>query len=119
MVSDVVYETNQNIKKHKIKNIKDVYKSKSRLVSFSNEMRVFDKKIKFFLNKNMYNNPSVLKKTSQGSKVLRTIFNKIKEKPHKFIKNNELKMFTVERRICDYIAGMTDRYAINLYKSIK
>ena len=28
-------------------------------------------------------------------------------------------MFTIERSICDFIAGMTDRYAINLYKSIK
>ena len=119
MVSDVVNTTNYNIKKEKIKNIKDIYNTKVKLVNFSREMKLFDKKIKLFLNKNMYNNPSVLKKTKQGSSIIRLLFKKIKEKPDKFIKNNDLKMFTKERRVCDFIAGMTDRYAINLYKTIK
>ena len=30
-----------------------------------------------------------------------------------------IKILTLERIICDYIAGMTDRYAINLYNKIK
>tara|TARA_B100002052_G_scaffold562_1_gene558 strand:- start:161 stop:1084 length:924 start_codon:yes stop_codon:yes gene_type:complete len=119
MVSDVVNTTNYNIKKEKIKNIKDIYNTKVKLVNFSREMKLFDKNIKLFLNKNMYNNPSVLKKTKQGSSIIRLLFKKIKEKPDKFIKNNDLKMFTKERRVCDFIAGMTDRYAINLYKTIK
>ena len=34
----------------------------------------------------MYNNPSVLKKTKQGSNIIRLLFKKIKEKPDKFIK---------------------------------
>ena len=119
MVSDVVNTTNSNIKKEKIKTIRDVYKTKVKLVNFSKKMRLFDKNIKLFLNKNMYNNPNVLKKTKQGSNIIRLLFKKIKEKPDKFIKFNDLKMFTKERRICDFIAGMTDRYAINLYKSLK
>ena len=119
MVSDVVNTTNFNIKKEKIKTIRDVYKTKVKLVNFSKKMRLFDKNIKLFLNKNMYNNPNVLKKTKEGSNIIRLLFKKIKEKPDKFIKFNDLKMFTKERRICDFIAGMTDRYAINLYKSLK
>ena len=83
-------------------------------------MRLFDKKIKFFLNKNMYNNPLVLKKTKEGSIIVSFLFKKkLEKKPSKFIKINDKKMFTIERSICDFIAGMTDRYAINLYKSIK
>ena len=119
MVSDVVRTTNLNIKKEKIKSIYNVYKAKTKLVNFSNEMRLFDNKIKFFLNKNMYNNPVVLNKTQKGSVIISTLFKKIREKPSKFININKLKMFTIERRICDFIAGMTDRYAINLYKSLK
>ena len=118
MVSDVVHTTNLNIKKEKIKSIKNVYKTKIKLVTFSNEMRLFDKEIKLFLNKKMYNNPVVLNKTKQGSIIISSLFKKIREKPSKFIKINELKMFTIERRICDFISGMTDRYAINLYKSL-
>ncbi len=119
MVSDVVLTTKLNIKKEKIKSIKNVYKTKIKLVNFSSEMRLFDKEIKLFLNKKMYNNPVVLNKTKQGSIIISSLFKKIREKPSKFIKVNELKMFTIERRICDFIAGMTDRYAINLYKSLK
>ena len=118
MVSDVVRTTNLNIKKEKIKSIKNVYKTKIKLVTFSNEMRLFDKEIKLFLNKKMYNNPVVLNKTKQGSIIISSLFKKIREKPSKFIKINDLKMFTIERRICDFISGMTDRYAINLYKSL-
>ena len=119
MVSDVVTTTNRNIKNENIKSINGVYKTKKKLVNFSNEMKLFDKKIKFFLNKNMYNNPLVLKKTKEGSIIVSFLFKKIREKPSKFIKINDKKMFTIERSICDFIAGMTDRYAINLYKSIK
>ena len=118
LVSDVIRTTSLNIKREKIKSIKNVYKTKIKLVTFSNEMRLFDKEIKFFLNKKMYNNPVVLNKTKQGSIIISSLFKKIREKPSKFIKINELKMFTIERRICDFIAGMTDRYAINLYKSL-
>ena len=118
LVSDVIRTTSLNIKREKIKSIKNVYKTKIKLVTFSNEMRLFDKEIKLFLNKKMYNNPVVLNKTKQGSIIISSLFKKIREKPSKFIKVNELKMFTIERRICDFIAGMTDRYAINLYKSL-
>ena len=118
MVSDVIRTTSLNIKRENIKSIKNVYKTKIKLVTFSNEMRLFDKEIKFFLNKKMYNNPVVLNKTKQGSIIISSLFKKIREKPSKFIKINELKMFTIERRICDFISGMTDRYAINLYKSL-
>ncbi len=118
LVSDVIRTTSLNIKREKIKSIKNVYKTKIKLVTFSNEMRLFDKEIKLFLNKKMYNNPVVLKKTKQGSIIISSLFKKIREKPSKFIKINELKMFTIERRICDFISGMTDRYAINLYKSL-
>ena len=118
LVSDVIRTTSLNIKREKIKSIKNVYKTKIKLVTFSNEMRLFDKEIKLFLNKKMYNNPVVLNKTKQGSIIISSLFKKIREKPSKFIKINELKMFTIERRICDFISGMTDRYAINLYKSL-
>ena len=119
MVSDVVNTTNLNIKKEKVKNINDVYKAKIKLVNFSKHMMLFDKNIKLFLNKNMYNNPTVLEKTKHGSKIISFLFEKIREKPSKFIKNIDHKMFTKERIVCDFIAGMTDRYAINLCKSIK
>ena len=39
--------------------------------------------------------------------------------PKKYIKLYHLNKRHLDRSICDFIAGMTDRYAINLYNKIK
>ena len=82
-------------------------------------MNNFDKSIKYFLKENMYQNKSVLVKTLKGKKIIRLLFDKIKNKPLKFIKKEVIKKNGKERSICDFIAGMTDRYAINLFNSLK
>ncbi len=119
MVKDVILNTKKNLKKNNIKNIKDVYKSKYPLVSFSNKMKVFDKSVKSFLKKNMYYHKNVIHKTNLGKKIVKKLFFKIKKNPKKFVKNHNIKKINNDRLICDFIAGMTDRYAINLYNKIK
>jgi len=119
MVKDVIDNTKKNLKTKRIKNIKDVYKSNIRLVEFSEKMINFDHEIKNFLRENMYFNKKVLNKTRQGEKVIKLLFSRINKNPLKFLKRNALKGVLKERSICDFIAGMTDRYAINLYNSLK
>jgi len=119
MVKDIILNTKKNLKKQKINSIFDVYGTKSLLVSFSKEMKLFDTAIKSFLMKKMYLSENVLKKTNNGKKIIRFLFVKIKQNPLKFIKKSVFQRDNVERNICDYIAGMTDRYAINLFNSLK
>ena len=119
MVRDVIITTQKNIKKNKIKNLNDVYKSKFPLVSFSQKMMIFDKKIKNFLQKKMYFHKDVNSKTKFGKKVIYKLFTEIKKNPKKYINVKKYSNSNIMRIICDYIAGMTDRYAINLYNQIK
>ncbi len=119
MVKDVILNTKKNLKEAKIKNFKDVYKANYKFVNFSKKMIDFDEGIKSFLKNNMYYNKKVLKMTNEGEKIINLLFSRIKKKPLRFIKRNTLKMYPKERCICDFIAGMTDRYAINLYNSLK
>ena len=119
MVKDVIINTKKNLRNKKIINIKDVYKNQSKLVSFSNKMEEFDFEIKSFLKENMYHHKNVLDKAKKGEKIVKFLFNKIISNPLKFIKKDYLKNQSKERSICDFIAGMTDRYAINLYNSLK
>jgi len=119
MVNDIIVTTKKNIIKKKIKTIKDIYKSKNLLVSFSQEMKLFDTSIKSFLKEKMYFSKNVLKKTNSGKKIIKVLFVKIKKNPSKFIKKSVYQKNNIERNICDFIAGMTDRYAINLYNSLK
>ena len=119
MVRDVIFNTQKNIKKNKIKSVKDIYKSKYPLVCFSNKMKKFDTNIKKFLKKNMYYNKNVIHKTNLGKKIVKKLFFIIKKNPKKYIKIDKSNNADIERSICDFIAGMTDRYAINLYNKIK
>ena len=119
MVSDVIKTTQININNNAIKTFKDVYKSKKQIVSFSNDMKEFDQKIKYFLKQKMYFHKDVNTKTNYGRKIIKKLFLKIKKNPKKYINILKYKKSSLERIICDYIAGMTDRYAINLYNKIK
>jgi len=72
---------------------------------------------KFLLN-NMYENPKVKAVSSQAADWLTKVFNKFKNNPElmpKFYQNitNE---FGLERTVCDYVAGMTDRYCLEMIK---
>ena len=119
MVKDIIKNTRKNINKNKIKTIGDIYNFKRKIVVFSSEVNIFDILIKEFLKEKMYYSKGVLRKTNEGKKIINFLFLKIKKNPKKFIKNKPLKIINLERTICDFIAGMTDRYAINLYKSIQ
>ena len=119
MVKDVIETTKKNISFYKIKNLNDIYKAKNQLVSFSNKMQIFDKKIKLFLRQKMYFHNKVNSKTNYGRKVITQLFTKIKRNPQQYINIKKYSNLNTERIICDYIAGMTDRYAINLYNQIK
>ena len=65
----------------------------------------------------MYNNRSVLNKNNNGKKIITKLFSEISNKPKKYINNYQKK--DQFRSISDYISGMTDRYAIQLHKSLK
>ncbi len=119
MVLDVIKTTKKNLKKNKIKNIKEIYNSPSKIVDFSNEIKKFDKEIKCFLKSEMYYSKKVKKKTNEGKRIIKTIFKKMLHKPNLYFGKKINDKIDLHRHICDHIAGMTDRYAINLYQGIK
>ena len=82
-------------------------------------MQIFDKKIKSFLKQKMYFHKKVNYKTNNGRKVIIKLFTQIKKNPKEYINIKKYGNSNTERMICDYIAGMTDRFAINLYNKIK
>ena len=119
MVSDVISTTKKNISLNKIKDLNDIYRTKNQLVRFSQNMQKFDKEIKNFLKQKMYFHKSVNFNTNYGRKVITRLFLQIKKNPRKYINMKKYSNSNIERIICDYIAGMTDRFAINLYNQIK
>jgi len=119
MVIDVIKTTNINLKKIKPRSINDIYNNNGLIVDFSDKMKKIDRQIKDFLHVNMYNHSKVIVNTNKGKKIVKDLFVYLLKNHKKYINRNFFKKENTERVIADFIAGMTDRYAINLYKKIK
>ena len=119
MVVDVINTTNRNLKKYNPQSIKDIYKQDHLIVDFSDKMKKVDMQIKDFLRHNMYNHKKVIINTNKGKRIIKVLFNYLSKNPKKYINEELLRKAPKERVVADFIAGMTDRYAINLHKKIK
>jgi dGTPase len=118
MIRDLLANTQKNLKDLKIKSSKDITTSNQLIVNFSDVLQKSEKEIKLFLRTKMYNNKSVLRKNQRGKVIIKKLFSIIKSNPRKFLTKDQLTKDKF-RAISDFISGMTDRYAINLYNNYK
>ena len=119
MVIDVINTTNKNLIKSNPRSINDIYKQDCLIVNFSDKMKKIDKQIKDFLKRNMYNHKKVVVNTNRGKEIINDLFKYLSKNHRKHISRDLFVNEQKERVIADFIAGMTDRYAINLHKKIK
>ena len=123
MVVDAIENSKSNIADAKIEVGDDVRKSSKALVCFSDEMEVAHRAFKDFLMKNMYRHKRVNEMTKDAKKVVGDLFDFYMKDPtlipeeihQKFRINNQESLIIL---VCDYIAGMTDRFAINQFKNL-
>ena len=118
MIKDLLSNTEKNLKKFKVQSLKDVSKSNQLIVSFSDKIESSEQEIRSFLRHRMYDNKSVLNKNQRGKMIIKKLFKIIKSNPRKFLTKEQLTKDKY-RAISDFISGMTDRYAINLYNDNK
>jgi len=119
MVVDVINTTNKNLMKINPQHINDIYNENRKIVDFSQKMKNIDNQIKDFLKNNMYNHKSVILNTNKGKKIISDLFKYLLKNSKKYINKSLLDKKGEERAIADFLAGMTDRYAINLHNKIK
>ena len=118
MIKDLISNTRKNLIQYNIKNLKDLNKIDFSIVNFSDQIKNSENEIKNFLRFKMYNNKNVLKKNNKGKLIIKKLFNKIIKNPKRFIAKEDF-LEDKYRAVSDFISGMTDRYAINLYNNIK
>ena len=118
MIKDLINNTKKNLIYNKIKTHRDINNTSLLMVEFSDKIKKSENEIRFFLKTKMYNNKNVLDKNNNGKVIIKKLFNKIKQKPNKYITREELNKDKY-RAISDFISGMTDRYAIKLHNNIK
>ncbi len=123
MCMDLLAATGENIKKANIKTIDDVRNSGNPLVTFSAEMERTNKALKTFLMERMYRHYRINRMSSKAKRVIEQLFNFFLGEPEclptewrKLTDGANTKQTAIVA--CDYIAGMTDRYALDTYMQI-
>ena len=101
------------------KTIDDVYNSKKFIVSFSPKLIKANNQIREFLKLNMYENKSVKEMTDKAEKIIKTLYIYLIKNNKKFLPSDIKNKWGLERSVADFIAGMTDKFAIDLYNKIR
>tara|TARA_S200000501_G_scaffold210076_1_gene197334 strand:+ start:1605 stop:2747 length:1143 start_codon:yes stop_codon:yes gene_type:complete len=124
LVNDLINNTKSNIKNESITNFTEVRDHDRPLVCFSEEVKKSNMVLKRFLYANLYKHPDVIKMTEEANRIIKNLFsaynNDINLLPKDFYTYNLEKINSgfKERVICDYIAGMTDRFAQQEHKKL-
>ena len=127
MVVDLIDTSRQNIKDAGLSSIEDVRNQGQKIMAFSREMSEKKLELKQFLRKELYQHYRVHRMTKKAADVIEALFNAfmddLKILPTEALQHcNILKdrhgEKGVARGIADYIAGMTDRYAIVEFERI-
>jgi len=119
-VTDLIQETEKRITKLKLKSCAQAKRLDNKIVSFSNQVQNLRRPLRQFLMENLYHHYRVIRMSNKAKRFIQELF-KIyitnpKQLPPHIQKN--ISADGVRRVICDYIAGMTDRYALDEYKKL-
>ncbi len=117
MINDIFKNTSEKLKKS-YKSLSEIQNNNKFVVSYSDKMKENCKLIKEFLNTFVYNHKDLLNKRNYSKNVVHKLFIYFKNNTNKLPVDWLAQDTDIERLVCDYISGMTDRFAINLYKEI-
>ncbi|MDP3088056.1 MAG: deoxyguanosinetriphosphate triphosphohydrolase [Methylotenera sp.] len=118
LVLDICTNSLKNIQQHQPKSIDDI-RQLPQLISFSTEIAEKNQKLKQFLRKNLYNHYKVNRMSAKAARIVRELFTVFFENtgllPNEFQAYAEIDK---PRAVADYIAGMTDRFAIREHRKL-
>ncbi len=119
-VTDLATSTDTRLKENGAQSPLDIQKLSYNVIGFSEEMSRRNRELKDFLYNKMYRHYRVVRMQVKAERIVEEIFNAYREEPSTL--PDQFQAFVnqrgLERTICDYIAGMTDRYAIEEHQKL-
>ena len=122
LVTDLVTNSKRLIEDCNPRNIEEVRNAGAPLIRFSDEMGERHLELKRFLRRHLYHHDYVIRKTQKASAIISTLFDAYMEDPGLLPGDLQDKLADMEKHgrpdeprqriIADYIAGMTDRFAV-------
>jgi dGTPase len=119
-VSDLIHATDQNLRESGVRSVLELQSLAYNVVNFSEEMHRRNRQLKDFLYNNLYRHHRVVRMAVKAERIISDLFRAYLQEPA--ILPNHIRDWTkergLERTICDYIAGMTDRFAVEEYQKL-
>ncbi|MGF1463565.1 MAG: deoxyguanosinetriphosphate triphosphohydrolase [Maricaulaceae bacterium] len=122
-ISDLLAETRERLERYAPRSAQEVREADGPLVGFSAEMRACDASLRRFLMERMYRHHRLNRKMSRARRVITELFELFIAEPdllpgHWRPQGEDLDSVALARRVCDYVAGMTDGYAIEEHRRL-
>ncbi len=116
-VTDLITESEKRIGEFKIKTSEDAREVSQRIILFSQKLLEERKALKKFLFDNLYMHHKVVRMADKSRRFIRELFNVYLSNPEQLPPTSKGRLGAEgpHRVVCDYIAGMTDRYALDEY----
>ena len=124
MVEDVLRVTRDNLLDLDPQSARDIRMAGRPMAQFSSDLWADLKQVRTFLFTRMYRAPSVVAMRNDVSAKVRALFPYFMEKPYLLPMEWQVEFAhspdeqTIARVVCDYIAGMTDRFALQQYEQL-
>jgi len=119
-VTDLIHTTDQCLRESAARSVLELQSLPYNVVSFSEEMSRRNRQLKDFLYANLYRHHRVVRMAVKAERIINDLFRAYLREPA--ILPNHVQDLTkergLERNICDYIAGMTDRFAVEEYQKL-
>ncbi len=120
LVDDLIQQSRSNIRHAEIKTIEDV-RNAPPLIAFSENMKKEAQELKRFLRTNLYHHYQVNRMTSKARRIVTDLFDIFISGPELLPLDYQIAgddRMAQARKVADYIAGMTDRYAMREYRRL-
>jgi dGTPase len=120
LVRDQVEATAKRLKEADAQSPDDVRNLPENVVGHSEEVAKMTRELKRFLYENLYRHPHVMRMQTKAERVIEALFEAYMEEPMQMplAEQRKFEERSHERVICDYIAGMTDRFALDEYAKL-
>lgn len=119
-VSDLVYQTNLRIRESNVRSVEELQSLPYPVIGFSEDLHRRNRQLKDFLFTKLYRHYRVVRMAVKAERVLTDLFNAYTSEPSILPQHiqEQINEFGLQRTVCDYLAGMTDRFAIEEHQKI-
>lgn len=120
LINDVATHTSRQLEQASAQSPADIRDCPHTVVGLSPDMATKMRELKAFLYENLYRHPRVMRMQIKAERIVRALFEAYISEPRQLPREeqNKLAEHPLHRVVCDYIAGMTDRYALQEYAKL-